>query len=62
MTSYTAPSDAAHRAVKKVFCVSDFARRNKLDDREEARMLRLLGLFATEHELLMNARPSLITR
>jgi hypothetical protein len=62
MTSYTAPSVAANQAATKVFCVSAFARRNNLDDREEAVMLRLLGAYATEHELLMNTRRSPITR
>ena len=62
MTSYTAPSDATNQAATKIFCVSAFARRNNLDDREEAVMLRLLGSYATEHELMMNARRSPLTR
>lgn len=62
MTSYTAPSDAANDAAKKKLCVSAFARRNKLGELEARKMLRLLGSFATEQELLMNARRSLMTR
>jgi hypothetical protein len=40
---------------KKVWNVSEFAKRYRLDAREENRLLKLLGPFASEQELLMNA-------
>lgn len=41
--------------VGKVWNVSDFARRYRLDESEETRLTRLLGPFASEQELLVNA-------
>lgn len=41
--------------LKKVWNVSDFAKRYRLDAKEENRLLKLLGPFASEQELLMNA-------
>jgi hypothetical protein len=40
---------------KKVWNVSEFAKRYRLDSREENRLQKLLGPFASEQELLMNA-------
>lgn len=40
---------------RKVWSVSDFARRHRLETEEEGRLLKLLGPFASEQELLMNA-------
>ena len=46
--------------LRRVWNVSDFAKRFKLDRFEESRLLKILGPTATERELLMNAgrRPS----
>lgn len=41
--------------LRKVWSVSEFARRYRLDCEEERRLLKLLGPFASEQELLMNA-------
>ncbi|MCM2473596.1 hypothetical protein HGO38_08905 [Rhizobium sp. CG5] len=39
----------------RVWAVADFCRRFRLDTTEERRLRTLLGDFAREHELLMNA-------
>lgn len=44
--------------VKKVWRVADFARRFDLCAAEEKRLLKLLGSFASEHELRMNSKKS----
>jgi hypothetical protein len=41
--------------IRKVWSVSEFAKRYRLEREEEARLRKLLGSFATEQELLMNA-------
>jgi hypothetical protein len=41
--------------LRRVWSVSEFAKRYRLERTEEARLLKLLGAFATEQELLMNA-------
>lgn len=43
------------KGLRKVWSVSEFAKRYRLEREEEARLLKLLGAFATEQELLMNA-------
>jgi hypothetical protein len=55
MTSHLNISELEDRGLKKVLSVSDFARRYRLDAEEETRLLKLLGPFATQQELLMNA-------
>ena len=40
---------------RKVWSVSDFAKRYRLDEIEKNRLVTLLGSFASEQELLMNA-------
>lgn len=55
MTSQLNISDLNNKGLKKVWSVSDFAKRYRLDDQEEERLLKLLGPFASEQELLMNA-------
>lgn len=47
---------------KRVWNVSEFAKRYRLDAREEKRLLKLLGPFASEHELLMNATRAPVFR
>jgi len=42
----------------KVWSVSEFVKRHHIDSDEETRLLRLLGPFASEQELLMNASRS----
>jgi hypothetical protein len=41
--------------LRKVWSVSEFSKRYRLQCDEEQRLLKLLGSFATEQELLMNA-------
>jgi hypothetical protein len=53
--SHIIPVDLQQTGAKKVWSVTDFARRYRLDKDEENRLLTLLGSFASEQELLMNA-------
>lgn len=53
--SHITPVDLQQSGMKKVWSVTDFARRYRLDKDEENRLLQLLGSFASEQELLMNA-------
>ncbi|RWX75794.1 hypothetical protein EPK99_19115 [Neorhizobium lilium] len=55
MTSHAAIDKLSDKNLKKVWSVTDFAKRYRLDGEEESRLLKLLGSFASEHELLMNA-------
>jgi hypothetical protein len=55
MTSHLNISGIENTGLKKVWNVSDFAKRYRLDNEEETRLLKLLGTFASEQELLMNA-------
>ena len=43
-------------SVQRVWNVSEFCRRFRLDSLEEKRLRLLLGEFANQQELLMNAR------
>lgn len=53
--SHITPVDLQQSGMKKVWSVTDFARHYRLDKDEENRLLQLLGSFASEQELLMNA-------
>ncbi|AYD00507.1 hypothetical protein [Neorhizobium sp. NCHU2750] len=55
MTSHLSTAEIEDKGLKKVWSVADFARRYRLDTEEEARLLKLLGPFASQQELLMNA-------
>ncbi|MFD1743969.1 hypothetical protein ACFSE1_00685 [Rhizobium helianthi] len=55
MTTHFDQNAAPSKPLKKVWNVSEFARRYRLDPREENRLIKLLGPFASEQELLMNA-------
>ncbi len=55
MTKHIDEQTVANQKPKKVWNVSEFAKRYRLDQREERRLVKLLGPFASEHELLMNA-------
>jgi hypothetical protein len=55
MTSHLSMTDIEENGLRQVLSVSDFARRYRLDTEEEARLMKLLGPFATQQELLMNA-------
>lgn len=46
----------------EVWSVQDFARRYRLDAKEELRLVALFGRFATASELLMNCRRPAIFR
>jgi hypothetical protein len=41
---------------KPILNVAEFCRRYRLDKAEETRLRKLLGEFASRHELLMNAQ------
>lgn len=43
-------------ALTKVWSVTEFCNRHRLDSQEEKRLLQLFGCFATASELLHNAR------
>ncbi|MBW6420450.1 hypothetical protein KX729_03275 [Rhizobium sp. XQZ8] len=55
MTTYLKPEELENIGLKKVWSVSEFARRYRLEKDEEKRLLKLLGPFASQQELLMNA-------
>lgn len=55
MSTHLSGQSIESNAVRKVWNVSEFAKRYRLDDGEENRLVRLLGQFASEQELLMNA-------
>ncbi|MGF9692662.1 MULTISPECIES: hypothetical protein [unclassified Rhizobium] len=55
MTQHIDKQTVQNVPLKKVWNVSDFAKRYRLDAKEENRLLKLLGPFASEQELLMNA-------
>lgn len=48
-------SQSFSNSLSRVWPVSDFAKRYRLQSDEEKRLVSLFGEFATEHELLMNA-------
>lgn len=54
MTDASADAHTPAR-LNKVWNVSDFAKRYRIDRFEENRLLKLLGPTATERELLVNA-------
>jgi hypothetical protein len=49
------PMNMKELRLQKVWNVTDFAKRFRLDRFEENRLLKLLGPSATERQLLMNA-------
>ncbi|SFB50431.1 hypothetical protein SAMN03159496_04394 [Rhizobium sp. NFR07] len=55
MTSHLNITDIDDKGLKKVWSVAEFAKRYRLDSEEESRLLKLLGPFASQQELLMNA-------
>ncbi|MGI2033738.1 hypothetical protein ACRQ1B_15200 [Rhizobium panacihumi] len=55
MSTHLSKKSIESSAVRKVWNVSEFAKRYRLDDEEENRLVSLLGPFASEQELLMNA-------
>ncbi|MCC2609300.1 hypothetical protein ABK249_11045 [Neorhizobium sp. Rsf11] len=55
MTTNINIGEVENKGLKKVWSVAEFAKRYRLDRREEARLLKLLGPFASQQELLMNA-------
>ncbi|MBO3759785.1 hypothetical protein J5J10_10275 [Ciceribacter sp. L1K23] len=48
--------DIRKPGLREIFSVSEFCKRYRLDSKEERRLKVLLGDFATQHELLMNAK------
>ena len=51
------PDDQIQRsAMLEVFSIAEFCRRYRIEAMEERRLRTLLGEFATQQELLMNAR------
>jgi hypothetical protein len=55
MTTHLKLEDIQNTGLKKVWSVAEFSKRYRLDREEEARLLKLLGPFASQQELLMNA-------
>jgi hypothetical protein len=55
MTSHLKIDELENTGLRKVWSVAEFSRRYRLDRDEEASLIKLLGLFASEQELLMNA-------
>ena len=49
------PNNASTGAMK-VWCVKEFAKRQRIDEAEEARLLKLFGPFAKTCELLHNVK------
>jgi hypothetical protein len=62
MSTYIDSKTIENAASRRVWSVSEFARRYRLDKTEEDKLLKLLGPFALEHELLMNARRPAVFR
>ena len=59
MSTYIDSKTIEDSGKRRVWSVADFAKRYRLDKAEEDKLTKLLGAFASEHELLMNAqRPS----
>jgi hypothetical protein len=56
MSTYVDTTRIQDDKLREVWSVAEFARRHRLDEREEARLRKLFGEFATRHELLMNAQ------
>lgn len=50
------PTDIKTDETYRVWSVTEFAARHRLDEREEQRLLQLFGPFATTCELMHNAR------
>lgn len=50
------PAHVDHDALTKVWSVTEFCARHRLDGQEEKRLLQLFGAFATASELLHNAK------
>ena len=55
MTTHLKLEDIQNTGLKKVWSVAEFSKRYRLNREEEARLLKLLGPFASQQELLMNA-------
>jgi len=55
MTTHLKLEELNNQGLKKVWSVAEFAKRYRLHREEEARLLKLLGPFASQQELLMNA-------
>lgn len=62
MTIHQPANEVEATKSKKIRCVAEFARRYRLHQEEQSRLLKLLGPMATEQELLMNARRVLNIR
>lgn len=56
MSTYIDSKTIENSASMRVWSVSEFARRYRLDKTEEDKLIKLLGPFALQHELLMNAQ------
>lgn len=62
MTTHVDQQRAETSGLKKVWNVAEFAKRYRLDSQEQNRLLKLLGPYASEQELLMNATRSPLYR
>lgn len=55
-------NDADETGATRVWTVVEFCRRYRLDQAEETRLRKLLGDFASQQELLMNAQRKPVFR
>lgn len=53
---HVSEDDSSFGHKREVFSVVDYCKRYGLDELEEKRLRKLLGSFATHHELQMNLR------
>ena len=56
------PKTTEENGTTRVWSVVDFCKRFRLDRAEETRLRKLLGDFASQHELLANAERKPISR
>lgn len=56
MTKRHDPIDTSSDGAYRIWSITEFGDRYRLDDREQQRLLQIFGPFATTRELLSNAR------
>ncbi len=56
MSSHIDTQSIENADLREVWSVAEFSRRFRLDEREEDRLLKLFGHFATKQELLANVQ------
>lgn len=56
MSKHIDTADLNVQGAQQVTTITEFALQYKLTSDEQLRLTKLFGMFATKHELLMNAR------